>query len=96
MELIWISFGRHLEVIWRREAEEANGGQISHFVTPFAAECKSSFKMLILLSVFEGQITKYCKLQAKMLRGSRQRSAAPLKAPLPTPPEPLQINLFGE
>ena len=42
-------------------------------------------------------VTKYCKLQYKMLPdrrdGSRDRPIAPSN---PIPSEPLQINLFGE
>ena len=39
--------------------------------------------MLILHCVFAGQITKYYKLQRKMLAGSRGRSARAVKAPHP-------------
>ena len=36
---------------------------------PSELKCKSCIKMLILHNVFEGQITKYCKLHAKMMDG---------------------------
>ena len=41
-------------------------------------------------------VTKYCKLQYKMVRGRGGRSQYCLKASNPRPSEPLQINLFGE
>ena len=63
---------------------------------PWQLECKSSIKILILHNVFEGKITKYCRLQCKMLRGSHGRSAGAAKAHNATLLQPLQINLFGE
>ena len=38
--------------------------------SPSRLECKGFVAMLILPSVFEGQITKYCKLQTKIPAGS--------------------------
>ena len=64
---------------------------------PSHLECKSSIKMLILHStVFEGQITKYCKLLSKIIDGSSGRSVKQIKAPYTRLLEPLRINLFGE
>ena len=66
-------FSENSIAIWetsgRTEAEEASGGQISYYVPHSRTECKSSFLLFILRGVFGGQITKHCKLQAKMLRG---------------------------
>jgi hypothetical protein len=90
---IWEAFGKHLGPQAAMELQEAQNHKNR---CPSHLKRKSSFEMLILLRVFESQITKHCKLQVKMLAGSRQRSARPTKAPLPTPPGPLQINLFGE
>ena len=78
----WKSFGSHLEVIWTsfgsdlrarpprgpRRLQEAPNLKNR---CPSQLKCKSSIKMSILHCVFEGQITKYRKLQTKMLPGSR-------------------------
>ena len=53
---IWEAFGIHLETSGRMKAEEASGGQISYYVPPSATECKSSFKISISQTVFQGTI----------------------------------------
>jgi len=58
--------GRHLglqEAMGLQEAPKHKNRCVSQL------ECKSVIKMLILHIVCEGQITKYCKLQARMLPG---------------------------
>ena len=73
---IWDPFRSPLGAIWetsgRTYGEEASGGQISYYVPHSRKECKSSIYLCILRSVFEGQITKYRKLQQKTPRGSLQ------------------------
>ena len=59
---IWEASGRHLGL------QEAMG--LPENQCPSRLEWKSSIKMLIWHSIFEDQITKYCKLQTKMLSGS--------------------------
>ena len=75
---IWKASGRHPGGI--REApgrlQETPGGRC-----PCQLECKSCVKILILHNVFEGQITKYYKLQAKMLPGSVDGATAHLRPP---------------
>ena len=44
-------------------------------------ECKSFIKMMISHCVFEGQITKYCKLHSEMLSGMLAWSRRQVKAP---------------
>ena len=60
-------FGSHLGDIWEdvgwRGIWGAFGGQISENRCQSATECKSCISFSILRCVFEGQITKYCKLQ---------------------------------
>ena len=79
--VIWESFGNHLGVILTsfgchlgarspRKPQDTPGDPGLENRCPSQLKCKSSIKMSILQCVFEGQITKYCKLQAKMLRGS--------------------------
>ena len=90
---IWEAPGRHLGGIW--EASERHLGlQAATGLQeapnhknrcPSQLKCKSCVKICILHTVCEGQISKYCKLQAKMLTGSRRRSTGATKAPLPTP-----------
>ena len=53
--------------------------------------------MLILQNVCEGQITKHCNLQLKMIAlMAAVQSGKSFKAPYTTPLETLQINLFGK
>ena len=76
---------RHLGGIWEASGTPgghgAPGGSKTEKSIPILARMQSCIKMLILHCVFEGQITKYCKLQPKMLAGSRQQSAGAAKAP---------------
>jgi hypothetical protein len=66
--------GRHLSGFRRvpeTPGQRAPGGSKQKKPVPLSVECKSSIKMLILHKVFQGQVTKYCKLQSKMIDGSR-------------------------
>ena len=54
----------------------------------YSKRCKSYIKMLVLLSVFEGQVHIYRENTVKRARRQRGRAAGPSKALLPTPPGP--------
>ncbi len=72
--------GRHLG--GSRRLPDIPGGQgASSNRSLSLLKCKRSIKILILHYVFEGQITKCCKLHSKVMGGSQQRSASPGKAP---------------
>jgi hypothetical protein len=77
----WSRFWKHLGAPRSRILIGAVFGNSSRNRCPSQLKCKSSIKMLILHCVFEGQITKYCKLQAKMLRGRALPEAGSLLEP---------------
>ena len=53
-----------------QDTQEAPEASESNYCNTSKLKCKSCINMSILRCVFEGKITKYCKLQAKMLPGS--------------------------
>ena len=72
--------------------QEAPGGLGGKKLCPSQLKCKSFPKMLILLRVFEGRITKYCKFSKRLVAGSLQRSGGPAKAPYQDRENPFSVN----
>ena len=82
LEATWEAFGSHLGSIWELEAEEASGRHLdSKVATPPQRNAKVPFNFQFYDGFLKVGVPKYCKLQAIMLRGSRQRSGAGTKAP---------------
>jgi hypothetical protein len=89
---------RHLGGIWRHLAQEASGGIWRHLGAIFAVKTqqksKSSFKMLTLRGVSEGEVHICCKTQGKMSDGKsadlRNRSL-----PLSYRQDPYQPSCLG-
>ena len=57
-----------------------------------SARMQKWYKYVDFTLCFEGQITKYCKLQTEMMGASRPRSVAATMAPYTTLLEPLHMN----
>ena len=91
VEESWMHYGRALDAfaalgeddrVILREAEEAFGWHLeSMCATPPTPNAKRALEFLIFPRCFEVEIPKYCKLQAKLLHGSRARICAAGKAP---------------
>ena len=79
---IWEAFGSHLGGIWELEAEEASGRHLDSFwATPPQRNAKVPFIFQFYEGFLKVGVPKYCKLQAIMRVGSRQRSHKQTKAP---------------
>ena len=79
---IWEAFGSHLGSIWELEAEEASGRHLeSKSATPPKRNAKVPLNFQSYYRFLKVGVPKFCKLQAKMLRGSRECSREPGKAP---------------
>ena len=82
---LWSSLGMEFRLVINFDCENS-----CFFEKKSVVFCQFSY---VFLKV---GVTKHCKLQGNLLPGSVNGSAPCSWALLPTPPGPLQINLFGE
>ena len=96
---MWVPFGKHLGAIWELEAEEASGRHLeSKNATPPKRNAKAAFNFQFYYKFLKVDVPKYCKLQAKMLPGSRRRSrehTMPLIKPVRTPTAKAVWGMFS-
>jgi hypothetical protein len=103
----WEASGMVLEVIWE-SFRDPRGTQMdpgypggsrrswTQKVMPISAKMLKLYENAYLTFCFEGQVTKYCKCQSKMLHGSAVGAAQRARSLIQDHYNPLQINMLGE